>query len=61
SRRYEGTGLGLALTKSFVELQGGTVGVESTYGQGSTFSVVLPRHNPAAPACTDDPACLDAF
>ncbi|MBV9489578.1 MAG: PAS domain-containing sensor histidine kinase, partial [Verrucomicrobia bacterium] len=49
SRRYEGTGLGLALTKSFVELQGGTVGVESTYGQGSTFSVVLPRHNPAAP------------
>jgi PAS domain S-box-containing protein len=43
SRRYEGTGLGLALTKKFVEIQGGTVRVESIYGQGSTFSVVLPR------------------
>jgi signal transduction histidine kinase len=43
SRRHEGTGLGLALTKRFVELQGGTIGVESHYGQGSTFSVVLPQ------------------
>ena len=39
----EGTGLGLALTKQLVELQGGRIEVESQYGQGSTFSVLLPR------------------
>jgi len=43
SRRHEGTGLGLALTKRFVELQGGTISVESEYGVGTTFSVVLPK------------------
>jgi len=42
SRRYEGSGLGLALTKRLVELQSGTISVESEYGVGTTFSVVLP-------------------
>jgi signal transduction histidine kinase len=41
-RRFEGTGLGLALTKKLVEVQGGTIGVESEYGTGSTFFAVLP-------------------
>src|SRR3984957_6982780 len=43
SRRYEGSGLGLALTKGLVELQGGTISVESQYGIGTTFLVVLPK------------------
>jgi PAS domain S-box-containing protein len=43
AKRYQGTGLGLALTKRLVEAQGGRVGLESTPGQGSTFFAVLPR------------------
>jgi signal transduction histidine kinase len=43
SRHYDGSGLGLALTKRFVELQSGTISVESEYGVGTTFSVVLPK------------------
>lgn len=43
AKRYQGTGLGLALTKRITEAQGGRVGVESELGVGSTFFVVLPR------------------
>jgi PAS domain S-box-containing protein len=43
AKRYQGTGLGLALTKQLVEAQGGRVGVKSTPGAGSIFSATLPR------------------
>ncbi|MBK6715790.1 MAG: GAF domain-containing protein [Burkholderiales bacterium] len=40
-RKAEGTGLGLALARRFVELQGGTLRLDSAMGQGSTFSFTL--------------------
>jgi signal transduction histidine kinase/ActR/RegA family two-component response regulator len=42
NRNVTGTGLGLAITKQLTELLGGTVGVQSTYGEGSAFTVTLP-------------------
>lgn len=46
TRKFQGTGLGLALTKQFIELHGGVIMVTSVFGKGSTFKFILPERLP---------------
>lgn len=48
TRKYQGTGLGLALTKQLVELHGGHITVASEFGRGSDFKFILPEKGPVA-------------
>ncbi len=48
TRKYGGTGLGLALSRNFCEMMGGDIAVTSEIGVGSTFTVTLPRHGKAS-------------
>jgi signal transduction histidine kinase len=53
-RTHEGAGLGLYISRRLVEAQGGHIGVQSSPGQGSTFTVTLPRATPAGQATPAD-------
>ena len=49
SRNAEGSGIGLCLVKSIVELHGGRVSLKSEIGKGSTFTILLPNKTVALP------------
>ena len=53
SRNAEGSGIGLSLVKSLVELHGGKISVESEVGYGSEFNIELPARNVENPKVTE--------
>ncbi len=58
-REYQGTGLGLALTKQLVDLHGGSINVTSQEGVGSIFTVRIPPQRPADEQPASQPASLE--
>jgi signal transduction histidine kinase len=59
TKKNEGTGIGLSLTKSFVELLGGKIWADSNHGKGSTFYVELPILHSSDRLPTGLAKCMD--
>ena len=58
--KFQGTGMGMPIVKSLIELMGGTIEISSEVGAGSTFNVQIPLDidkNPRARECADEQTC----
>jgi len=61
SREYEGVGLGLAISKAYVQLLGGEIGIDSKEGKGSLFFFTIPFNSHFAPSDLSADKSPDTF